>query len=193
MQALDDRMVTDDLEPTQQQTESSQGSSQQDKVDSSQLWGFLVPCSSSLRRLDLLKIKDTYRIGRNREQGKNDIILPGMKISECSSLSARVSTRLTTRVTRSPRTRQLPRRHRVGRGRHHQVGGQGHGHVQQRHLRESTSLLVATFLSLMRMRFKINGQKIGRGKCKVLRDGNEIAFGTAAPQGANGGFEDYRE
>ena len=45
----------------------------------------------------------------------------------------------------------------------------------------------------MRMRFKINGQKIGRGKCKVLRDGNEIAFGTAAPQGANGGFEDYRE
>lgn len=40
---------------------------------------------------------------------------------------------------------------------------------------------------------EINGEKIGKGKCKVLRDGNELAFGTCAPQPAAGGLEDYRE
>lgn len=40
---------------------------------------------------------------------------------------------------------------------------------------------------------EINGEKIGKGKCKVLRDGNELAFGTCVPQPAAGGLEDYRE
>ena len=41
-------------------------------------------------------------------------------------------------------------------------------------------------------RVQINGEKIGKGHFKVLRDGNEIAFGTCVPQPANGGLEDYR-
>ena len=42
--------------------------------------------------------------------------------------------------------------------------------------------------------FQINGEKIGKNKVKILRDGNEIAFGTALSQHhLNGGLEDYRE
>ncbi|KAG6917818.1 hypothetical protein DXG01_000878 [Tephrocybe rancida] len=37
---------------------------------------------------------------------------------------------------------------------------------------------------------KINGSKIGRGQTRVLREGNEIAFGTCVPQ--QGSLEDYR-
>ncbi|KAJ8518308.1 hypothetical protein ONZ45_g4597 [Pleurotus djamor] len=38
----------------------------------------------------------------------------------------------------------------------------------------------------------INGQKIGRGNTKILREGNELAFGTSTPQPHNKGIEDYR-
>ncbi|KAG5653051.1 hypothetical protein H0H81_002568 [Sphagnurus paluster] len=38
----------------------------------------------------------------------------------------------------------------------------------------------------------INGSKIGRGLTRVLREGNEIAFGTTVPQPQNEGKEDYR-
>ncbi|GLB37085.1 putative forkhead associated domain containing protein [Lyophyllum shimeji] len=38
----------------------------------------------------------------------------------------------------------------------------------------------------------INGSKIGRGQTRILREGNEIAFGTSVPQPHNGGLEDYR-
>ena len=81
VQAEDDRMLTDDFEPTQQ-TQSTQGASQSDQTSPDQLWGFLVPCSPVLRRLDLVKGKSVYNIGRNKESMRNDIILPGMKISE---------------------------------------------------------------------------------------------------------------
>ncbi|KAF5317106.1 hypothetical protein D9611_003775 [Ephemerocybe angulata] len=37
----------------------------------------------------------------------------------------------------------------------------------------------------------INGQKVGKGLTRILREGNEIAFGTPAPQPSNQ-FEDYR-
>lgn len=37
---------------------------------------------------------------------------------------------------------------------------------------------------------QINGEKIGKGRFSVLREGNEIAFGTAQPQ--PGSLEDYR-
>ncbi|KAG6900544.1 hypothetical protein C0993_009121 [Termitomyces sp. T159_Od127] len=37
---------------------------------------------------------------------------------------------------------------------------------------------------------KINGGKIGRGQTRVLREGNEIAFGTCIPQ--PGSLQDYR-
>ncbi|KAM6502304.1 CAMK/RAD53 protein kinase [Amanita muscaria] len=38
----------------------------------------------------------------------------------------------------------------------------------------------------------INGVKIGKNNFRILREGNEIAFGTPLPQPQNGGLEDYR-
>ncbi|KAF8798744.1 Pkinase-domain-containing protein [Phlegmacium glaucopus] len=38
----------------------------------------------------------------------------------------------------------------------------------------------------------INGEKIGKGNTRIVREGNEIAFGTSIPQPQNGGLEDYR-
>ncbi|KAI0665871.1 kinase-like domain-containing protein [Trametes maxima] len=38
----------------------------------------------------------------------------------------------------------------------------------------------------------INGEKIGRGQSRLLREGNEIAFGTCLPQPKEGGVHDYR-
>ncbi|KAJ3514639.1 hypothetical protein NLJ89_g2260 [Agrocybe chaxingu] len=38
----------------------------------------------------------------------------------------------------------------------------------------------------------INGERIGRGQTRLLREGNEIAFGTCVPQPHNNGLEDYR-
>nr|VWP01763.1 Lysine--tRNA ligase (EC (Lysyl-tRNA synthetase) [Ganoderma boninense] len=81
MQSEDDRMVTDDGAQTQQQTQSTQQASQVDFADNTHLWGYLIPCSPNLRRIDFQKIKSSYSIGRNREGTKNDIIFPGMKIS----------------------------------------------------------------------------------------------------------------
>jgi hypothetical protein len=40
---------------------------------------------------------------------------------------------------------------------------------------------------------QVNGEKIGKGLTKIIRDGNEIAFGTPLPQPQNDGVEDYRE
>jgi hypothetical protein len=37
---------------------------------------------------------------------------------------------------------------------------------------------------------QINGVKIGKGNTAILREGNEIAFGTREPRG---GIEDYRK
>ncbi|KAF9478621.1 Pkinase-domain-containing protein [Pholiota conissans] len=38
----------------------------------------------------------------------------------------------------------------------------------------------------------LNGDKIGKGKTRILYDGTEIAFGTFTPQSQNNGLEDYR-
>lgn len=38
----------------------------------------------------------------------------------------------------------------------------------------------------------INNTKIGKGQSRILREGNEIAFGTSVPQPHNNGLEDYR-
>ncbi|KAF9531599.1 kinase-like domain-containing protein [Crepidotus variabilis] len=38
----------------------------------------------------------------------------------------------------------------------------------------------------------INGERIGKGHSRILREGNEIAFGTSIPQPQNNGLEDYR-
>jgi hypothetical protein len=39
---------------------------------------------------------------------------------------------------------------------------------------------------------KINGARIGKNQTRILREGNEIAFGTSVPQHHNSGLEDYR-
>ena len=93
MHSEDDRMVTDDGAQTQQQTQSTQQASQSEHTDNTHLWGYLIPCSANLRRIDFQKIKPSYSIGRNREGTKNDIIFPGMKISKLPH------TRLATRVS----------------------------------------------------------------------------------------------
>jgi serine/threonine/tyrosine protein kinase RAD53 len=41
--------------------------------------------------------------------------------------------------------------------------------------------------------YQINGEKIGKHRTGILREGNEVAFGTCLPQPQNGGLEDYRE
>ena len=92
-QNMADAMVTDDAvtQSTQQPTQSTQEASQPDYVVDAHLWGFLIPCSANLRRIDFQKLKPKYQIGRNTEQHKNDIILPGMKISQCLPSPRRVS------------------------------------------------------------------------------------------------------
>ncbi|TFK83093.1 kinase-like protein [Polyporus arcularius HHB13444] len=148
MQAEDDHMQTDDGAQTQQPTQSTQQASQDEVVLDEHLWGYLIPCSANLRRIDFQKIKLTYRIGRNREEHKNDIILPGMKISNF----------------------------------HCTIEWDG----------DETAKSAVKVTDLSSNGTFINGEKIGKGKCKVLRDGNELAFGTCAPQPAAGGLEDYR-
>ncbi|KAI0744311.1 Pkinase-domain-containing protein [Daedaleopsis nitida] len=148
MQADDDLMVTDDGAQTQQQTQSTQQASQAEVIDEQHLWGYLIPCSANLRRVDFLKSKHVYRIGRNREDHKNDIILPGMKISNFHSM----------------------------------LEWDG----------DETNKSGIKVTDLSSNGTFINGEKIGKGKCKVLRDGNELAFGTCFPQPHNGGLEDYR-
>ncbi|EIW63647.1 Pkinase-domain-containing protein [Trametes versicolor FP-101664 SS1] len=143
-------MITDDngVVQTQQQTQSTQEASQPDYIVDVHLWGFLIPCSSNLRRIDFQKIKPKYMIGRNAEQTKNDIILPGMKISNF----------------------------------HCAIEWDG----------DETIRSAVKVTDLSSNGTFINGDKIGKGHFKILRDGNEIAFGTCVPQPANGGLEDYR-
>ncbi|OJT11418.1 hypothetical protein TRAPUB_12062 [Trametes pubescens] len=149
-QNMPDAMITDEngTVETQQQTQSTQEASQPDYIVDVHLWGFLIPCSSNLRRIDFQKIKPKYMIGRNAEQTKNDIILPGMKISNF----------------------------------HCAIEWDG----------DETIRSAVKVTDLSSNGTYINGEKIGKGHFKVLRDGNEIAFGTCVPQPANGGLEDYR-
>ncbi|OSD06682.1 Pkinase-domain-containing protein [Trametes coccinea BRFM310] len=154
MQAEDhnmaDVMAMDDgvTESTQQQTQSTQEASQHEPIVDAHLWGYLHPCSAKLRRIDFLLTKGKYQIGRNKEEGKNDVILPGMKISNFHCII--------------------------------EWDGDIGPHS------------AVTVTDLSSNGTYINGEKIGKGHHKVLRDGNEIAFGTCVPQPANEGIEDYR-
>ncbi|KAI9067527.1 Pkinase-domain-containing protein [Trametes sanguinea] len=149
-QNMADVMAMDDgvTESTQQQTQSTQEASQHEPIVDSHLWGYLHPCSASLRRIDFLLTKQKYQIGRNSQEGKNDVILPGMKISNFHCII------------------------------------EWDGDIGP------NSAVTVTDLSSNGT--YINSEKIGKGHHKVLRDGNEIAFGTCLPQPANGGIEDYR-
>jgi hypothetical protein len=52
------------------------------------LWGFLQPCSPEVSRIDFWRMQHTYTVGRNASQDpkhRNDIVLPGFKVSEYQS------------------------------------------------------------------------------------------------------------
>ncbi|KAH9949119.1 kinase-like domain-containing protein [Amylocystis lapponica] len=73
-----DAMATD-VDATQS-TQATQPTSQPqgEPVSETHLWGSLMPCNPTLRRVDFAKMKNVYKVGRNQA---NDIIFPGMKIS----------------------------------------------------------------------------------------------------------------
>ncbi|KAI0784623.1 kinase-like domain-containing protein [Abortiporus biennis] len=134
-----------------QQTQQSTQPSSQDvnyRMED-HLWGFLVPCNSALPRIDFLRVKPKYKVGRNAsvEMG-NDVVLGGMKISNF----------------------------------HCEIEWDG---------QEARDAVVKVYDNSSNGTF-INGDKIGKKRVAVLKEGNEIAFGTPQPQPANGGREDYR-
>lgn len=72
---------------SQQATQLSEPASQ--RPSEAHLWGYLVPCSPQLRRIDFSRDKHQYKIGRNRDEYiGNDHVLSGMKISESSASGA---------------------------------------------------------------------------------------------------------
>ncbi|KAG2749227.1 Pkinase-domain-containing protein [Suillus brevipes Sb2] len=137
---LDDSMIAE----TQQATQSTQHSSQPDSANSNgHLWGYLQPCNTLLRRIDLWKVQPTASVGRAVE---NDIILPGGRVSN----------------------------------KHCRITWDG---------KEDKNSAV-TVLDTSSNGTWINSIKIGKDKTAVLKEGNEIAFGSPIPQ--PGDVEDYR-
>jgi hypothetical protein len=50
------------------------------------LWGLLFPCCNAAEKIELKKTKSQYAFGRSpldSADGKNDIVIPGLKISSC--------------------------------------------------------------------------------------------------------------
>lgn len=137
---LDDSMIAE----TQQATQSTQHSSQPDSANSNgHLWGYLQPCNTLLRRIDLWKVQPAASVGRAVE---NDIILPGGRVSN----------------------------------KHCRITWDG---------KEDKNSAV-TVLDTSSNGTWINSIKIGKDKTAVLKEGNEIAFGSPIPQ--PGDVEDYR-
>ena len=65
-----------------QQTQQTQPTSQEiNWAMETHLWGFLLPCSTALPRIDLPRTIPRCRFGRNASIELNDFILSGMKIS----------------------------------------------------------------------------------------------------------------
>ncbi|KAF8644791.1 hypothetical protein AX16_008253 [Volvariella volvacea WC 439] len=131
---------------TQQQTQSTQQTNEPDPSVDAHLWGYLLPCSGSLTRIDFWKVHPRYTIGRNVQS--NQVVLPGFKVSNS----------------------------------HCTITWDG------KEDRDSSVLVH----DLSSNGTYINGVKIGKGHTRILREGNEIAFGTCVPQPQNGGIEDYR-
>ncbi|KAI0338234.1 kinase-like protein [Trametopsis cervina] len=142
---LDGGGATQSTQQTQQATQMS-SQDQQVSVDS-HLWGFLIPCSPELIRVDFSRMRPTYKVGRNENPAfGNDLILPGMKISN----------------------------------QHCTISWDG----------QDKRNATVSVLDMSSNGTYINGERIGKGRFGVLREGNEIAFGTPQPQ--PGSREDYR-
>ncbi|KAI0692039.1 kinase-like domain-containing protein [Cytidiella melzeri] len=142
---LDNGGVTQSTQQTQQATQLA-SQEQQVSMDS-HLWGFLIPCSPEMMRVDFSRVRPTYKVGRNHNPTfGNDLILPGMKISN----------------------------------QHAVISWDG----------QDKRTAAVSVLDMSSNGTFINGEKIGKGRYGVLREGNEIAFGTPQPQ--PGSAEDYR-
>ncbi|TFY55453.1 hypothetical protein EVJ58_g8242 [Rhodofomes roseus] len=82
----EDPMHTDAVEETQSTQQATQETQLMSQIDGSvdeHLWGMLIPCNANLHRIDFQKVKRIYSVGRNDDssRGGNDIVFPGMKIS----------------------------------------------------------------------------------------------------------------
>ncbi|KAG6375586.1 kinase-like domain-containing protein [Boletus reticuloceps] len=191
MQTLQDSMNTDDIieEQTQQATQSTQYSGSQSTGDANgHLWGFLQPCSTLLKRIDFFKIQPTVSIGRHKDE--NEIILPGVRVSAYSSLCRSSLRVFLCRIDAF-----------LAGNRHCRIVWDGKED-------DKSAVIVADYSSngtfvgfhaspfpvtraiYDSLSFQINGIKIGKDKTAILKEGNEIAFGTATPQ--PGSVEDYR-
>ncbi|KAI0088050.1 kinase-like domain-containing protein [Irpex rosettiformis] len=143
--ALDSVGATQSTQETQQATQLA--SQETPNSLDAHLWGFLIPCSPTLIRIDFSRVRPTYKIGRNPGPSfGNDLIFPGMKISN----------------------------------QHATISWDGQD-------KRTAAVMV---LDMSSNGTFINGEKIGKGRFGVLREGNEIAFGTPQPQ--PGSTEDYR-
>ncbi|KAF9566802.1 Pkinase-domain-containing protein [Agrocybe pediades] len=135
-----------ETQPTQSTQQASQASQDQTVNVDAHLWGYLLPCSASLTRIDFWRVHPTYCIGRN--SNLNQVVLPGFKVSN----------------------------------QHCTIKWDGQEGIHS----------TVTVLDLSSNGTFVNGEKLGKNQTRILRDGNEIAFGTAVPQSHNGGLEDYR-
>lgn len=75
--AYDDNEIIQTQPQTQSQT---QPSTQPIGPDEQYLWGYLMPCSTKILRIDFFKLRPRYTIGR--DNASNAVVLPGVKISE---------------------------------------------------------------------------------------------------------------
>lgn len=66
-------------DPQTQSTQATQAASQHQEDLEKHLWGSLMPCNSSIARVDLWKLTPVYCVGRNATG--NQIVFPGPKIS----------------------------------------------------------------------------------------------------------------
>lgn len=176
-----DHDSNDSQESDLQQTQSTQQASQQPlpETDDTHLWGYLQPCTSGLTRIDFWKIHPRYTIGRNKEF--NQVVFPGFKISE----SLGITHLLLTLIGNN----------------HCVISWDGRDSVDSSIVVEDLSsngtfvrpvpTRPSFFLSHL-LCTQINGERIGKGHSRILREGNEIAFGTCIPQLQNDGLEDYR-
>lgn len=95
--AADNGGATQPSQQTQQPTQVASEQTDAQTAMDSHLWGFLIPCSPEMRRIDFSRVQPTYQVGRNANHTfQNDLILPGMKISEfLVSVAPRVAVSLT--------------------------------------------------------------------------------------------------
>lgn len=74
--------ANESTQQTQQSQQQTQPTSQEiNWAIETHLWGFLLPCSPTLKRIDLPRTLPKIRFGRNPSVELNDCILQGMKIS----------------------------------------------------------------------------------------------------------------